>query len=148
VAGGLGATLLAGSIGHAGAAGQEVTMYVFRGAQGILGPDGKGHDAIVPPNFVVKAGVPVHLTIINYDEGAHTITSKELGLNILIKPGREVGDSVEPVTTVASFTPSRKGTFRWYCATECDAGGHGWAMERGYAGPGKEGYMAGFIVVL
>ncbi|HLJ59248.1 MAG TPA: hypothetical protein VKZ50_05905 [bacterium] len=148
VAGGLGAALMAGPISRASAADQQMTMYVFRGVQGILGPDGKGHDAIVPPNFVVKVGVPVHLSIINYDEGAHTITCKDLGLDIQIKGGKQVGSNVEPVTTTASFTASKKGTFRWYCALACDAGGHGWAMEQGYAGPSKEGYMAGFIVVM
>jgi plastocyanin len=147
VAGGLGKVLVNGPA-RAFAAGQEVTLYVFRGVQGIKGPDGKGHDAFVPSSFVVKAGAPVHLTIINYDEGAHTITSKELGLNIIIKGGKEVGNTVEPVTTTASFTPSKRGTYRWYCALACDAGGGGWAMEQGYAGPSKEGYMAGFIVVL
>jgi hypothetical protein len=149
VAGGLGAALAVGPLSRASAAAQQqMTLYVFRGVQGILGPDGKGHDAIVPPNFVVKAGVPVQLTIINYDEGAHTITCKDLGLDIQIKGGKEVGKNVEPVTTMASFTPAKKGTFRWYCALACDAGQHGWAMEQGYAGPGKEGYMAGFIVVM
>ena len=148
VAGGLGGALVAGPVGRASAADQSLTLYVFRGAQGILGPDGKGHDAIVPSSFVVKVGIPAHLTIINYDEGAHTITCKDLGLDIQIKPGKEVGNTVQPVTTMASFTPSKKGTFRWYCALACDAGGHGWAMEQGYAGPDKEGYMAGFIVVM
>ncbi len=147
-AGGLGAVLAAGSFKPATGAEQSITMYVFRGVQGILGPDGKGHDTIVPTNFVVKAGIPVNLEIINYDEGAHTITCKSLGLDIQIKGGHEVGNTVQPVTTKASFTPSKKGTFRWYCALTCDAGGHGWAMEQGYAGPGKEGYMAGFIVVM
>lgn len=147
--GGLGAAALVGfGSGRASAAQQEITVYVFRGAQGIQGPDGKGHDAFVPSSFAVKAGAPVHLTVINYDEGAHTITSDALGLNILIKPGKEVGKTVQPVTTEASFTPSKKGTFRWYCATDCDGGGGGWAMKQGYAGKAKEGYMAGFIVVL
>ncbi|HYM68444.1 MAG TPA: hypothetical protein VEZ44_02535 [bacterium] len=148
VAGGLGAALVAGPLNRASAADQQMTMYVFRGVTGILGPDGKGHDTIVPSNFVVKLGVPVHLSIINYDEGAHTITAKDLGLDIQIKGGKQVGTNVEPVTTTASFTPSKKGTFRWYCSLACDAGGHGWAMEQGYAGIAKEGYMAGFIIVM
>jgi hypothetical protein len=33
-------------------------------------------------------------------------------------------------------------------SSSIDAGGHGWAMEQGYAGPSKEGYMAGFIVAM
>src|SRR5579872_3073801 len=50
-----------------------------------------------------------------------------------------VGGYQTPWTTTASFTASKKGTFRWYCALACDAGGHAWAMEQGYAKgrPGK-----------
>jgi plastocyanin len=147
-AGGLGAALVAGPLARASAAEQQVTLYVFRGEQGIKGPDGKGHDAFVPSSFVVKAGVPVHLVIINYDEGPHTITAPDLGLNILVNPGKTVGSNVEPVTTTASFTTSKRGPHRWYCAMACDAGGGGWAMQQGYAGPDKEGFMAGYIVVL
>ncbi len=149
-AGGLaGAALAAGPFARMAAAqGQKVTIYIFRGKQGILGPDGKGHDAFVPPNFVVKAGVPVTVDFINYDEGAHSLTAPKANLNILIKGGKQVGDNVEPVTTTATFTIAQKGTYRWYCAIACDAGGHGWAMEQGYAGPSKEGYMAGFIVAM
>jgi len=149
-AGGLaGAALMAGPFARgAAAAEQKVTVYIFRGKTGILGPDGKGHDAFVPPNFVVKAGAPVTVDFINYDEGAHTLTAPKAKLDIQIKGGKEVGDNVQPVTTSATFTIAKPGTYRWYCALTCDAGGHGWAMEQGYAGPGKEGYMAGFIVAM
>jgi plastocyanin len=149
VAGGLaGAALTAGPFARVTAAAeQKVTVYIFRGKTGILGPDKKGHDAFVPPNFVVKAGIPVTVDFINYDEGAHTMTAPKAKLNILIQGGKQVGDDVQPVTTTATFTLA-KGTYRWYCAIMCDAGGHGWAMEQGYAGPSKEGYMAGFIVAM
>ena len=144
-----GAALMAGPFARMAAAQtQKITVFVFRGKTGILGPDGKGHDAFVPPNFVVKAGAPVTVDFINYDEGAHTLTAPKAKLNIQIKGGKEVGDDVQPVTTTATFTIAQKGTYRWYCALTCDAGGHGWAMEQGYAGPGKEGYMAGFIVAM
>lgn len=126
---------------------QKVTVYIFRGKTGVLGPDMKGHDAFVPPNFVVQAGVPITVDFINYDEGAHTLTAPKAKLDIQIKGGKEVGNDVQPVTTTATFTLA-KGTYRWYCALTCDAGGHGWAMEQGYAGPSKEGYMAGFIVAM
>jgi plastocyanin len=149
-AGGLaGAALMAGPFARAAAAAdQKLAVYIFRGKTGILGPDGKGHDAFVPPNFVVKAGVPVTVDFINYDEGAHTLTSPKAKLNIQIKGGEEVGDDVKPVTTTATFTIAQRGTYRWYCALTCDAGQHGWAMEQGYSGSGKEGYMAGFIVAM
>jgi plastocyanin len=148
-AGGLAGALIAAPLARASAApAQKVMIYIFRGKQGILGPDGKGHDAFVPPNFVVKAGVPVSVDFINYDEGAHTLTAPALNVNIMIQGGKEVGNDVEPVTTRATITVPKAGTYRWYCAIQCDAGGHGWAMEQGYAGPSKEGYMAGFIVAM
>ncbi|HEV2357311.1 MAG TPA: hypothetical protein VGZ23_06835 [bacterium] len=148
-AGGLAGVLVAGPLARVrAAAGQTVTVYIFRGKTGILGPDGKGHDAFVPSSFVVTAGAPVAIDFINYDEGAHTLTAPKLNLNITIKGGQQVGDDVKPVTTTAQFTVPKAGTYRWYCALTCDAGGHGWAMEQGYAGPSKEGYMAGFIVAM
>lgn len=147
--GGLAGALAAGSVARVNAAmAQQVTVYIFRGKQGILGPDGKGHDAFVPSSFVVKAGTPVTIDFINYDEGAHTLTAPKLNLNIMVKGGQQVGNDVKPVTTTAQFTVPQAGTYRWYCALTCDAGGHGWAMEQGYAGPSKEGYMAGFIVAM
>lgn len=133
---------------------QQLTLYVLRGqiapgVRGVPGPDKKGHDAIVPANFVVKAGVPVVLKVINYDEGQHSITSPALGLNFVIKPGHELKNgTVEPVTSTFTFTAKKPGTFRWYCIYPCDKGANYWAMGQGYSGPGKEGFMAGFIVVL
>lgn len=133
---------------QASAAGQRITLYVLRGDQGVKGPDGRGHDAVVPSSLVVKEGTPVDLEIVNYTGAPHTITSLDLGLDIQIAPGKKAGPSVTPATTTASFTPSKKGAFRWHCAMACDGGGGGWATGQGYAGPATEGYMAGFIVVL
>jgi plastocyanin len=140
-------------------------MYVFRGhingKPGVPGADGKGHDTFVPSTFAVKVGVPVQVTVVNYDEGSHSIVSPELGLNVTIKPGIEpkeakskestaedIGEGVKPTTTTFTFTPTKAGVFRWFCSLPCDAGQHGWAMQMGYSGPSKEGSMAGFIVVL
>lgn len=125
------------------------TMYLLRGAQSQPGPDGKGHDAILPANLVLKAGQPVELTIINYDEGPHTITSDQMNLNIMVKPGRQQADgSVKPVTTRYKFTPTNKGVFRWDCRLPCDKGGNFWAMSKGYGGMGQEGFMSGYFVVM
>jgi plastocyanin len=147
------------------AAPQHIFIYVFRGhingKPGVPGADGKGHDTLVPSTFAVKVGTPVIVTVVNYDEGAHSIVAPDLGLNVTIKPGtetkdakdheaasEEIGEGVQPVTTTFTFTPTKTGVFRWFCALPCDAGQHGWAMQMGYSGPGKEGAMAGFIVVL
>ena len=131
-----------------GAPGQQLNAVMYGSSLGIKGPDGKPHDVMVPSSFVVKAGAPVTLTVVNYDEGPHTITAPELGLNATVKAGNEVSPGkVEPVTTVISFTPAKKGVYRWYCALPCDEKHGAWDMQQGYGGPDKDGFMAGYIVV-
>jgi plastocyanin len=131
-----------------GSSGSTITVYVLRSEQGVKGPDGTGHDAFVPSSFVLQSGVPTTLNIINYDEGLHTITAPDLGLNLMINPGSAVGDVVQPVTTSATVTVSQAGVYRWYCAVDCDGGGAKWAMSDGYDGKDQDGFMAGNIVVL
>lgn len=127
----------------------KITMYVFGGSQKIVGPDGNPHDTTVPASVVLKAGEPVELTVINYDEGPHTITAPDMNLDLVVKPGIEHADkTVTPVSTTFTFTPSKKGNFRWYCKLPCDAGHGYWAMSQGFGGPDKEGYMAGEFVVI
>ena len=130
------------------AAGQHDTWYVFRGEEGVKGPDGKGHDAFVPSSLVAKVGQPVTLSVINYDEGGHTITCDGLNLDQQIQAGIASGNDVKPVTTTFTFTPQKAGVFRWVCNVKCDKGGNYWAMTDGYDGPGQDGFMAGFIVVI
>ncbi|HLJ59265.1 MAG TPA: hypothetical protein VKZ50_06005 [bacterium] len=136
---------MAGPVGRASAEEQAVTLYILPGA--LPGPDGKGHDSFVPSSFVVKAGAPARLTVISYDDGEHSITAPALNLNLTIKGGTKVGSKVQPATTTATITVAKPGTYRWYCALQCDGPSH-WAMDQGNAGQGKEGYMAGFIVVM
>lgn len=124
------------------------TLYVFRGETGVKGPDGKGHDAFVPSSIVVKAGVPTTVQVINYDEGAHSMTAEGLGLDQLIQAGKAVGDDVQPVTTTFTFTAAKPGVYRWYCKLPCDGGGGGWDMTDGYDGPKQDGFMAGHIVAI
>jgi plastocyanin len=127
----------------------QITIYVFSGGEKIMGPDGKPHDTVVPSNFVVKAGQPVTITAYNYDESPHSITSADLKLNFTIKPGVVGKDGkIEPTTSTITFTPADKGVYRWYCVFPCDKGHGMWAMGQGYSGPGKEGFMAGFIIVV
>jgi len=130
------------------AAGQPVTLYVFRSEQGIKGPDGKNHDSFVPASFVVKAGTPVQLTVINYDDGAHTMTQPDLGLNITVNPGNPQGNDVLPVTTTATFTAPNVGVYRWSCSLPCDDAAGGWDMTNGFGGQSQDGYMAGNIVAI
>ena len=58
----------------------------------------------------------------------------DLGLHIVVNAGLDLpnGNTAAEVTTY-TFTPTKKGTFRWFCAVPCDA----WAMEAGPAGPGR-----------
>jgi heme/copper-type cytochrome/quinol oxidase subunit 2 len=127
---------------------QHYTVYVLPGGMGETGPDKAHHDMIAPSDFVLRAGVPVTLTIVNFDDGNHTITSPALGLNIMIKAGIDEPDgSIKPVTTTMTFTPKKAGQYRWNCMVMCDGPSH-WAMSAGFDGPGQDGFMAGWFIVL
>ena len=129
---------------------QTRTLYVLADEQASSG-DGQHHDSFVPSSFVVKAGEPVRLVIINRDDMMHTFTDPALGLDVIVKAGtHESGsDAVTPSTTVATFTPKKAGQFRWNCNIPCDKGdGHGWAMSGGKDGRDRDGFMAGYVVVL
>lgn len=145
-----GSLLAAGSVskGLAASAAQQLSATMYGSKLGIKGPDGQPHDIMIPANFVVKAGVPVMLTVENYDEGPHSITAPDLGLNLIINAGKEQPDkSVLPVRTTFHFTPTKKGVFRWYCALPCDEKHGAWDMKLSAAGPGQDNFMAGYIVV-
>jgi plastocyanin len=132
----------------ASASGQQLEATMYGSKLGIKAPDGKPHDILIPTNFVIKAGVPVTLTVVNYDEGPHSITAPDIDLNLIMKGGKEQKDgSVIPVTTTFNFTVNKKGVFRWYCALPCDEKHGSWDMTPSSAGPGQDGFMAGYIVV-
>jgi len=101
------------------------------------------HDAIIPSSVVFQSGVPTTLNVVNYDEGSHTITAPDLGLDLTIQPG----GATQPVTTTATLTFPQAGVYRWYCNLTCDGPSH-FAMSSGWAGPGQDGYMAGNIMVV
>ena len=115
---------------------QNVYLVVEPGAK--LGPDGKLHDAFINGDFTVTAGKSVHLTIYNYDDGTHTLTAQDLGINVKIKGSEKKG---QPSVTEADFTPSKEGTFNWLCADKCDGQNNQWAMTH-------DGYMQGKITVV
>jgi heme/copper-type cytochrome/quinol oxidase subunit 2 len=134
--------------GFHGVAHQHYTLYVLPGNMGFVGPDKAHHDTIAPSDFVLKAGVPVTFTVINFDDGGHSITAPALGVNIKIKPGiDEANGGIKPVATTYTFTPTKKGEFHWNCMVMCDGPSH-WAMSAGFDGPGRDGYMAGWFKVL
>ncbi len=118
---------------------------LFMIPDGLKGPDGDEHDAFIPSSIVVGAGVPTTLRIVNYDDMPHSITSDQLGLNIVVNAAtKDSSDKVTPVATTATITIPDAGTYRWYCSLTCDD----WAMDTGFDGQGKDGYMAGFIVAV
>ncbi len=98
------------------------------------GPEGTWHDAFLPADFSVKAGATVKVTVYNYDEGAHSFTSPELGTNVTIPPGSEQKPSK---TTFTFKAPQKAGSYEWYCVMPCDP----WAMTH-------LGYMKGDVKVL
>ena len=113
-------------------------------ALGYTTPDGKGHDTYIPSEFTVKVGDKVTVTVSNYDEGPHTFTSPDLGLNQVIAPAKNADKKI-PSTTTFTFTASKAGKFRWYCSLPCDAKAAGWAMTPGPNGPDQDKYMAGYV---
>ena len=130
---------------------QNLTIYVMPDDTGLIGPDKLHHDSFIPASFVLKAGEQVQLTIINYDDVPHSITAPGLSLNIVVKPGKDVAgsDQVTPTTTTFTFTPTKKGQFRWHCMFPCDTGtGKGVAMKASYDGQDADGFMAGYIEVI
>ncbi len=92
------------------------------------GPDGKLHDAFTQTEFKVKVGQTVELKVDNEDDVAHSITSPEAGVNLLLMPG------IHKYTMVVQHS----GRFFWDCIVPCDTEANGWAMK-------NPGYMAGYI---
>lgn len=102
-----------------------------------LGSDNKLHDAYTPANFTVSSESPVELTVYNFDEGSHTFTSKDLGVNLAVPATKQKGT---PSITKVTFTPKKKGTFKWMCADPCDGQNGQWAMTH-------NNYMMGNVTV-
>lgn len=99
--------------------------------------DGKLHDSFIGGDLSLTVGKPVTLNFYNYDEGAHTYTSADLGLNVQIAGSKKKG---EPAVTTFTFTPAKEGAFDWMCAVPCDGDNGQWAMS-------QDGYMKGKITV-
>ncbi len=93
-----------------------------------LGPDKIKHDAFTKTEFAVKVGQKLDLKIDNTDEGEHSITSPEIGVNIIVKPGVHTYEIVV----------KQKGRFSWFCVIPCDDQANGWAMQHA-------GFMSGYI---
>lgn len=103
-----------------------------------------GLDQYFPANFTVESGVPVVITIVNYDTGAnpvpglpantsHTFTIASLGLNVPV-PAAPADN--QPSVTTFDFT-FQPGHYTWVCLAPCDP----IAME-------TPGYMIGSVTAV
>jgi hypothetical protein len=69
----------------------------------------------------------------------------------MVEPGKDVAgsDQVTLTTTTYTFTPTKKGQFRWHCIFPCDSGsGKGTPMKTSFDGQDADGFMAGYIEVI
>ncbi len=137
----------------------QVLTSKMAGKDGYLGPDGNGHDTFMLANLSsaaaheaqtrsnlnVKAGDTITVTVTNYDEGPHTFTSPELGVNATIKPAINATKGI-PSKTTFTFVAKKSGKFRWYCMDPCDAKHGAWAMTPDGTETDRVGYMAGYVV--
>lgn len=114
---------------------QHVSLVINAGYK--LGSDGKLHDAFTPGDFTIGSGSPVELTVYNFDNGKHTLTAPDLGVNMQISGSKQKGD---PSVTTYTFTPNKQGTFKWICADRCDGQNGQWAMV-------QDNYMIGTLAV-
>jgi plastocyanin len=112
---------------------------------GDKGPDGATHDTFKLLNpQPVAVGQKVTLSFTNKDDAQHSFTAPDLGINVVV-PGSK--DENTPGTITYTFTASKAGKFRWYCAIPCDSDNDGWAMTADSNGTDQENFMAGYITV-
>ena len=119
------------TVSHAARPTQAITILVKSDSEHAKkGPDGKWHDAFLPADFAVKAGQKTTVTILNYDNGPHSLVSPSLNLNVQIPAAK----GAKPGRVSFRFTASKAGRYDWWCGSPCDP----WAMTH-------DGYMRGFI---
>jgi hypothetical protein len=103
-----------------------ISLKIVGGAK--LGPDGKKHDYFTKTEYAVKVGKPIDLKIDNTDDVEHSITSPQIGVNIIVKPG----------VHTYQLVVKEAGRFSWFCVIPCDSDANGWAMQHA-------GFMSGYI---
>lgn len=90
---------------------QPQTISLFVAPSWKKGPDGKLHDAFSQTTFHVTVGVPLYLKITNKDTALHGISSPNIGVNIIVRPG----------THIYKLLVKSPGTFIWFCPFPCDS---------------------------
>jgi heme/copper-type cytochrome/quinol oxidase subunit 2 len=112
---------------------------------GLVGSDGEKHDTFYALSATsAQVGQQVTISVANFDDMPHSFTSPELGINIMLPPAKGEND---PTIATYTFTPTKAGKFRWFCAIPCDSDTNGWAMNAGPKGIGVDGFLAGYITV-
>ncbi len=126
-------------------AGTATINYKVVGADdGDVGPDGAKHDTFkTADSTTIALGQKVVLNFDNTDDMPHSFTLPELGINVMI-PGAKDGKDGQVSYT---FTATKAGTYRWFCAIPCDTDNDGWAMKTSAAGNGQDNFMAGYLTV-
>jgi hypothetical protein len=122
----------------------STTPAAFNVSLSIATNPNSGLDQYFPANFTVPAGVPVRITITNYDQGinpgvglpantSHTFTIPSLGIHVALPAA---GGNNTP--TVTSFTYTfDPGIYQWNCLAPCDMV----SMQ-------TPGYMIGFVTAV
>ncbi|HZD72971.1 MAG TPA: hypothetical protein VE776_03645, partial [Actinomycetota bacterium] len=118
--GGMGPAMMGGSNGTSSAAtsvppgAQRVQLVVNpQPLGGVKNPTGAVVDGFIPATFRMRVGVPVAVTVRNYDDMPHTWTSAALGVDAAIP----AGSASSPSTTTFVINPQAAGTFAWRCTT-------------------------------
>jgi plastocyanin len=145
----LGAVALLGIPARAGAEPSAHAVIRILGPQHRqIGPDRLAHAAFVPSEIEVPVNELVRVSVVSDDLETHSITAPGLDVDQRIAPGIKRAGKIVPVTTTFTFTAYGSGVYRWYCRYACDMGTRMWSMGTGYTGRGKEGFMAGRIIVV
>ncbi len=129
----------------AAAPGEQTINYTVVGPDdGQADANGVKHDTFsTTDSTAIKVGTKVTLHFVNKDDAQHSFTLPQLGINVLI-PGAK---DDTPATVDYTFTASKAGTYRWFCAIPCDGDNNGWAMTAGSKGPDQDSFMAGYLTV-
>jgi len=127
----------------------SVRLRIYGPARKLIGPDKLPHVAYVPSEIEVDANRLITVTVINEDHEYHTLTCPGLFIDQeMAAADIDAHGKIVPVKTTFTFTAAQSGVYRWFCRYACDQQSHMWAMGAGYTGRGKEGFMAGRIIVV
>jgi plastocyanin domain-containing protein len=116
---------------------QSITLTIKDGLK-YAADDSKLHDSFSFTDFTLQEGVPVHMSVINYDPNPHDVTSEDLGVSQDVPGANKVGD---PSITNFTFTPDKAGDISWDCETSCDGGMSSFGMTH-------QGYMMGTMHIV